>query len=179
MSNEWFSKWHEINQPDKVVEVDTFFGRKFHLGGIVFQGQTQQLYWQSVRKYLTDQVHAIFTRWDVDTKSYPGELRRSSLEGTANTLRRFVTRVINQATDTDQRLRGRGFPKNVQPYNSSAHHSHANVEIERLKKSHMELIPGSKALNIIARIEKFLTSWPGIIGAAIGIAALILGIFAL
>lgn len=68
MANEWFSKWHNLNIEGRVVDVEDFYGRRFHTGGVKFQGQIQELYWRSVGKYLADKIHETFRQCDEATK---------------------------------------------------------------------------------------------------------------
>ena len=54
--NEWLFRWHNINIAGKVVEVEDFRGGKFHVGGIVFQGQIQEMNWNAIERYLSRKV---------------------------------------------------------------------------------------------------------------------------
>ena len=138
-TNQWLFKWHNININGRVVDVEDFRGGNFHVGGIVFQGQIQQLYWQAISRYLSNKIHNTFKQWDEETRSYPTDLRQSSLDGTERCLRQFVAKIIEHATDTDRRLRGKGYPQNIEPFNSRGYHSHANSEIHSLEHDPFQL----------------------------------------
>ena len=139
-TNKWLFPWHNINIQNRVVDVEDFRGGKFAVGGFLFQGDLQQRYWQAIDRYLVAKVHEVFQKWDEETRSYTESKRRSSIEGTDKLLRGFVSAIIKKATDTDRRLRGRGFPDKVPVYNASGERSHANAEISRLADSHRSLI---------------------------------------
>jgi len=139
-TNKWLFPWHNINIQNRIVDVEDFLGGKFAVGGFLFQGDLQQRYWQAIDRYLVAKVHDVFQKWDEETRSYTESKRRSCIEGTDKLLRGFVSAIIKKATDTDRRLRGRGFPDKVPVYNSSGEHSHANAEISRLADSHRSLI---------------------------------------
>jgi len=62
------------------------------------------------------------------------------LENTAFLLKSYAARVIDHARDTDRRLRGRGFPEKVPPYDASALYIQAQAEIEDLKTAHGQLL---------------------------------------
>lgn len=141
MANEWFFPWHNLNIEGRTVDVEDFYGRRLHYGGIRFEGSPQIAYWRSVSKYLADKTHEVFRRWKEAAQEYPADLQETSLEGTALDLRSFVRRIVEHAVSTDQRLRGRGFPEKVQAYNATGVHSNANAEIERLRVAHSLLIP--------------------------------------
>jgi hypothetical protein len=140
-SNDWLFPWHNINIEGRVVEVEDFRGGRFHTGGIVFQGQIQTMFWQSIGRYLSAKIHNIFQNWDEKTRTYPTALRKSSLTGTEQLLRQFVSSIISLATDTDRALRGQGYPDRIDPFNSTGYHSDANAEIHRLVEAHMALLP--------------------------------------
>src|SRR5260221_8833786 len=125
-ANKWLFPWHNINIPNQIVEVEDFRGGKIAVGGIVFQGQIQQVYWQAISRYLIGKVHETFRKWDDETRSYSGNARRSALIGTDKLLVRFVAAIVDHAKDTDRRLRGKGFPDNVPMYNAEQEHSHAS-----------------------------------------------------
>ena len=81
-SNKWLFIWHNINIRNRTVDVDDFRGGRIHVGGVPFEGQLQQIYWQAIGRYLIATIHNIFRRWDEDTHSYPSNARRSSREVT-------------------------------------------------------------------------------------------------
>jgi hypothetical protein len=139
-TNKWLFPWHNINIQNGVVDVEDFRGGKFAVGGILFQGDLQQRYWQAIDRYLVGKVHETFQKWNEETGSYQASNRQSSIEGTVVLLRGFVSAIIERATKTDRRLRGRGFPDKVTVYNASGERSHANAEISRLADSHRSLI---------------------------------------
>jgi hypothetical protein len=180
--NKWLFPWHNINIENRVVEVEDFRGGKFHVGGIVFQGQIQELYWQAIGRYLSGKIIEIFRKWDEETRSYPVELRISSLERTGIYTGQFVAKIIKKSTDTDRRLRRRGHPDRVESYNSTGYHSHANAEIHRLVTAHTALLESTDAkpapaptspLTLRRRFEKIYAENRGLIWlAGLGITGL-------
>lgn len=92
--NEWLFRWHNLNIEGKVVDVDRFDGGRIILGGITFGDQQQSIYWQAIGRYLAAKVHAVFRKWDEETRDYSGVLRKSSLEGTCRLLNVFVAGII-------------------------------------------------------------------------------------
>jgi hypothetical protein len=117
-ANKWLFPWHQLNVPGKSFTVEDFRGGHISYGGIVFQGQSQQIFWQAIDRYLKGKVHDLFRWWDDETRNYPSEMRASSLGGTTNTLRGFVANVMRNAIDTDQALRGRGAPATDIPHDA-------------------------------------------------------------
>ena len=108
--NNWLFPWHNINITGTTVDVEDFFGGRFHTGGIRFEGQVQQLYWRSVEKYITDAVIEHFRDWHRSTEKYSNVSKHQSLARTTGLINAFASRVLKEANSTDRRLRGRGFP---------------------------------------------------------------------
>jgi hypothetical protein len=139
--NEWLFKWYCLNMEGRTVDVPSFDGGRITIGGVLFQGQAQSIYWQSIGRYLNGKVHETFQKWDQDTRSYPAALRSSSLDGTERLLGQFVASVAGRALETDRALRGRGSPATDTPIEGSGVHTGANVEIHRLALAHRALLP--------------------------------------
>lgn len=180
MDRDWFFQWHNINIPRFVVDVDSFDGGRIHTGGVVFEGQIQQIFWESVERYLRKKVHENYLAWQAETKRYPRKQQVSSLEGTAVLLREFAARIVEKGVDTDRRLRGKGYPKQVPEFNASRLHAAANAEIERLKTAHLELIGENKdKVGMAQRVDNFLSTRQGIISALVLLVAIVSAVVAL
>lgn len=181
-ANNWLFRWHNLNMEGRVVDVEDFRGGRFHVGGIVFQGQIQNMYWQAIRRYLDQKIREVFKRWDEETASYPYEMKLESLERTEHLLRFFATRVITQATNTDRALRGNGNPNSVPEYNSSGLRSGAFASILRLVEAHKRLLgprPESPVVSPVkswgVRFEEWYARNKGVTWL-IGIAIAIIGL---
>jgi hypothetical protein len=182
MANDWFFKWHNINIPDRVVDVEDFYGGRIHVGGIVFQGQIQQIYWSSVSKHLVDSVHKSFRQWETECAAYPRNLKLSALNALETALNGYIVRVMETAVRTDQALRGRGNPASAPAYNSSGTHSRANVEVVRLKAAHLALIPPAEVTakpplprRLLRAVEEHFTRWRGVY-TGVGILIAVVGL---
>lgn len=143
--NKWIANWHRINIDNQATDVDDFRGGRIRLGGVQFEGQPQQIYWDTFDRYLRIKIHDVFKQWNADTERYLPEDRLSSLEQSAGLLESFVGQLVAHATETDRRLRGRGFPKDVSPYNSTGSITKARAEIHRLKKSFSTQLQADKS----------------------------------
>lgn len=179
--NKWLFPWHNINIPNRVVEVEDFRGGKFSVGGVLFEGQIQELYWMAIGRYLVQEVHGTIDRWGEQTKSYPAQTRLSSLDGTAILLRQFAATIIKSSVDTDRRLRGKGFPKNVWPYDASREHSHANAEIVRLVEAHKSIIEArtAKSATPVQWVEAFGSKHQYTVAILALLATIVLGVLTL
>lgn len=177
-ANEWLFKWHNLNIPGHTVDVDRFDGGQIHLGGITFGHQQQQIFWQAIGLYLNRKIHEIFGRWDAETRTYPNNMRRASIDGVEQRLQQFVVRIVKHSTDTDRRLRGRGFPEKVPAFDSTAYQSRAKAEILRVAASHRALLDQSNATQLLSRkqrVENYLSNHKGIM-TAIALAVAVIGL---
>lgn len=180
MDHDWFFQWYNLNIRGHVVDVDSFDGKRIHTGGAVFGDTVQQNYWEAVERYLRQKTHETFVNWKIETEQYPAKGQASSLEGTVALLRKFAARIIEKGVETDRRLRGRGFPKQVPEFNASRFHTAANAEIERLKTAHLGLIAEpDKETGIAQRAEDFLSTRHGIISALVLLVAILSVVVAL
>jgi hypothetical protein len=183
-ANDWLFKWHGMTYEGGVTDVDDFRGGRIHYAGIKFGYQQQQIFWQAIDRYLTQKVHETFRRWNVETEAYPGQIRLTSLDGVERCLRRFTSKILGHAVDTDRRLRGEGYPESAPQYNSSGSSSRAEVEIARLSHAHRALLEEqernerapSVPLSRRQQLETFLSRNKGIL-ALIGIlVAVVFGV---
>jgi hypothetical protein len=179
--SEWLFQWHNISSERHIVDVPDFRGGRITIGGVRFEGSAPLVYWNALGRYVNGKVHETFQRWDRETLPYPAALRRSSLHGTEMVLRRFVAAVMERANSTDQALRGRGTPKTDKAMEGSAAHSHANVEILRLKHAHEALLPAAVPAKVEEEVEqsRWAKVWgavnlrPGFMGMNIDLKALL------
>ena len=171
-ANKWLFEWYKLGWEERaVVDVDSFDGERIHVGGVTFSGSTQLVFWQAIGRYLEIQVHQAFRRWDSETGDYGKKERLKSLVGTESLLYGFVARTIQKAVETDRRLRGKGYPNSVQPYNASQYQTAAIAEIVRLKKAHEGLLraeapvlaKASRVAWISNGIEQFYANHKGLI----------------
>jgi hypothetical protein len=174
--SEWLFQWYNIKSDRRIVDVPDYKGGRITVGGVRFEGTAPLIYWQALGRYLNGKVHEIFRRWDQETKPYPAELRRSSLDGTERLLRLFVAGIMERANRTDQALRGDGTPKTDKSMEGSAAHSHANAEIIRLTQAHQALLPalpvGPEATTWRSRLVGALNLRPGMFGMNIDLKKL-------
>jgi hypothetical protein len=80
-ANDWLFKWHGMTYEGGVTDVDDFRGGRIHYGGIKFEYQQQQIFWQAIDRYLLQKIHEIFKQWDAATGTYPSKIRLMSIDG--------------------------------------------------------------------------------------------------
>lgn len=160
-ANKWLFNWHNINIEGRATDVEDFYDGRIQVGGIVFEGQIQSIYWHSVEKYLSDLIDAKFHTWDAATAKYPLGVRNDSLAGVERRLSGFAAQIIRDAIDTDRRLRGRGFPENVDIFNATSYQTGARKQITRLADAHRNLNPPKPKLSMIDRVEEFFSKRKG------------------
>jgi hypothetical protein len=170
-ANDWLFKWYGMTYEGGVTDVDDFRGGRIHFGGIKYGGQQQQIFWQALDRYLISKVHEIFKRWDTETAEYSVTTRLLSIDGVERHLRQFVHRIIEHARDTDQRLRGRGYPRDVVPYDATKHMNSAQAEIGRIAQAHKKLLQAAlekerkykEPIQLWKQLENFYANNKGLI----------------
>jgi hypothetical protein len=139
-ANQWLFKWHGMTYQGGITDVEDFRGGRIHLGGVTFGHQPQQIFWQAIERYLLQKVHEIFKRWETETAQYSASIRLLSIDGVERHLNQFVHRIMLHAQDTDRRLRGRGYPQQVELYDPAKHMNPAHAEILRLGQAHKKVL---------------------------------------
>ncbi|TPL79862.1 hypothetical protein FJ950_26975 [Mesorhizobium sp. B2-3-14] len=108
MQNEWFFKWHFIGK-DGPVEIDTFDGRMMTYGGVTFWGTTQQIYWETIQRYLRKKVGLIFDEIEQELPKYPIQTKQLALKEVSGIIAQFAAAIRRAAIEKDRILRGNGF----------------------------------------------------------------------
>lgn len=169
-----------------VTDVDDFRGGRIHYAGIKFGDQQQQIFWQAIDRYLNQKIHHKYKEWERETRTYPIELKRSSLDRTGQILEGFVGRTADKALETDRALRGQGYPTRLPAYNSKSYQLRPQVEIRRLAAAHGALLekaavalPAPVKQSRRQRVENFLSNHRGIISVIAILVAIILGLLKL
>jgi hypothetical protein len=108
MQNEWFFKWHFIGK-DGPVEIDSFDGRMLKYGGVDFSGTTREIYWDTLKRYISNKVDDIFAELEMKLSSYPVEIANQTIDDTLSLLVSFNRRIADIAVEKDKILRGNGF----------------------------------------------------------------------
>jgi hypothetical protein len=184
--NGWLFKWHGMTYEGGVTDVEDFRGGRIRYGGIKYTHQPQQVFWQAFGRYLMQTVHDTFRKWESATREYPVEVRLNSINGVELALRRFVVTLTGAAMETDRRLRGEGFPRNVEPFDAAGYSSQAGATITQLATAHRAILEDIARRSVTAktsrreRVENWLTSHKGIlsaIGITIAVLTLLLRLF--
>jgi hypothetical protein len=142
--NEWLFKWHGLGYEGGKVDVDRFDGGRITLGGIKYGDQQQQIFWQTLLRYLTQKVDEIYKRWDADTREYPVDSRNLSLDATERSLNQFAAKIMVRATETDRALRGGGDPRSVMEYGPGRESGKISYQIGMLARAHRLLLAKSQ-----------------------------------
>jgi len=183
-ANQWLFKWHGLTYEGGKVDVDDFRGGRICYGNAKFDDQKQQIFWQALERYLFSKVHEIFKRWETETTQYSATIRYNSVDGIERHLRQFVHRIMQHAQDTDQRLRGRGYPRSVEAYDPTRHMNPAQAEIGRVGHAHKKLLEAAverekiqkKPFLISKHLENFYANNKGLISLVGLICAAILSV---
>jgi hypothetical protein len=107
MQNEWFFKWHQIGR-DQSVEIDSFDGKMIHYGGIAYWGTAREIYWDTLKRYISVKINDIFVEVENALSHYPIEMSLQIVEDIVGLLKSFNIRIASLAVEKDKILRGNG-----------------------------------------------------------------------
>lgn len=145
MQNEWFFAWHHIGG-ERGVEIDGFNGRKIAFSGIKFSGSAQDVYWDTIQRYLRQKIGALFDDLEGELRRYPSDTRRRTLNEARGLILRFAAKIKRAAIEKHRVLRGDGIkfppeqdlghwagsrPEDIEAKISSLLHIHCDLEIAK------------------------------------------------
>lgn len=101
-------------QPGSKTTITLHDGRMYSYAGLEFSGSVRDLFWQSfIDPFLEDAVQQVLDEVGKECQSNRLDCY-SPLDEAARLLESMVRTVYHAMADVDQRLRGKGYPKNVQ-----------------------------------------------------------------
>ena len=172
---------HASGAAERGKKRSRFPGGRIHLGGVVYEGQVQRIYWDALARYLRAKVHESFREWEATCEKC-GSARLPSLLATQNLILSFCDLLIKQAIDTDRRLRGRGYPDSVQPHDASSLTESVSEEIRALTDAHKGVLneasptpaPQSWSMRGIERLAVSTTKYRGTLWAIATVVGIML-----
>jgi len=102
------------------VNIDDCRGGRITVGGdIEFSGSVRDVYWAFIGPCVEDVIRKVLFESDALGRQYSHHVARIGLDETGVLLKEFVNRVFQRMVDVDRRLRGKGYPNRVEPYDTS------------------------------------------------------------
>lgn len=154
------------------LKIEGCRGEQIHYSGIEFSGSPRQVFWTFIRPCLEDVVGAVLAEAEEAGKKYTPEMARQGMDESAVLLKAFVAKVYTRMADIDRRLRGRGDPKSVEPYDPSTKIAEMDQHIEERAqaiKDHIE-VP-SWFRRFVATVERHRV----IVGTVVAVAIAVVG----
>jgi hypothetical protein len=105
--NEWFFKWHHIGG-QRVVEIDTFDGRRARYAGIKFTGSSRDVFWDAITRGARKEVIEQFSWVEERIRGYARAQAEAAIDECAGLLTAFAQSLRNAAVQKDRILRGDG-----------------------------------------------------------------------
>lgn len=156
----------------KELKVEGCRGEKIHYSGIEFSGSPREVFWTFMRPCLEDVVAAALAEAEEAGKKYTPEVAREGMDESAALLKALVVKVYTRMADIDRRLRGKGDPRSVKPYDPTGKITEMEQHIEeraRVIKDHIEVPTRVQAA--VGTLEKH----PVTVGLVIAIVSAVLG----
>lgn len=159
----------------KGVRLADFFGKEINYTGVEFEGSPREIFWNGfIQPFLKDIVSRNFA----ETKHFCQENGidwKLPLEETAFLLKKGINKLYYRMSVIDQRLRGKGHPDAVAPYNPQKEVAFSEAFVDERMSAEVELQPQKKN-----RLEKFYEEhkfWCWFIGIIVAIMGTLIRIF--
>lgn len=115
----------------KDLEIFDCRGKRIGAGiGCEFTGQLREIFWSFIRPCIDDTVQKCCDELEKAFDDYTPEQRAHTVEYLTASLQGFANRMYGRMIDLDRRMRGKGFPDSVQPYDPSREVAEAHAIIE-------------------------------------------------
>ncbi len=117
---------------EKDLEITDCRGKRIGVGlGFEFEGSLRKLFWQFIKPCIDDTVQSVCDVIELSLSDYSIELRVDSLDCVELELKKFAANIYNRMVKLDQRMRGKGYPDSVAPYDPSHEIDAANALIAK------------------------------------------------
>ena len=155
---------------DHGLDVTALDGSKVRYRGIEFSGTARLVFWD---RFSVPFLKDIISRGFAETREFceqHGIAAAPALDETAELLRDGVDRTFKRMVDIDRRLRGKGTPTSVEPYNPSTETAKALSFLDERLEDEKLLVPKQRSrFNKFYEEQKF---WIWAIGALIALAGI-------
>jgi len=160
-------------ETDHGLNVTSVDGSKVSYSGIAFSGTARQIFWERFSvPFFKDIISRVFYETRELCKSN-GIKTASPLDDAAAQLRMKVESSLKKMVDIDRRLRGKGYPDSVKPYNPSKERAQTLDFLKERIEAEKLLFPKKSRLNQFYEEQKF---WIWIIGLLVAISAIVVQI---
>jgi len=114
------TRWLMSRASNKELEIIDCRGKPISTGlGCVFEGQLREIFWSFIRPCLEDAIQSSCDTLEQVLPVYAPAERRGALQSVEAIMNGFVERTYLRMVDLDRRMRGKGDPASVAPYNPS------------------------------------------------------------
>jgi hypothetical protein len=105
---------------NKDLEIIDCRGKRISAGlGCVFEGQLRDIFWGFIKPCIEEAIQATCDEVEKVLPSYTRADRHATLQSTGAALQGFAERIYHRMVDLDRRMRGKGYPQSVPPYDPS------------------------------------------------------------
>lgn len=135
--------------------------------GCQFEGQLRDIFWRFIKPCIEDAIQSSCDAIEQVLPGYTRIDRVATFRSAEAALRGFAERIYHRMVDLDRRMRGRGYPETVEPYDPSRELRSANELI-----AHKMAILTKHYLR--PRVPAFLSShWTWLIGTILTVVGLL------
>ncbi len=176
IDREKITRWLMSRASNKDLSITDCHGQPIGTGlGCEFSGSVQLIFWSFIKPCIISAAQSACDTLDATLPSYSMPQRIDTLNFVEGRLKGFATRIYTRMIDLDRRMRGKGFPDRVPPYDPKREILEAEEIISQkiaiLRMHHIT----SEPTGIWAAGKSFwLKHWQWIISALLALIALLI-----
>lgn len=126
LEREKLTRFMMARASNRDLEITDCRGARISAGlGFVYEGQLRSLYWSFIRPCLEDTIQECCDAVEKALPTYNRRDRAKTLDALQGALNGFVGRIYRHIVDMDRRMRGKGDPTSVKPYDPASEITYA------------------------------------------------------
>lgn len=117
LDREKLTRWMMARASNKDLGILDCHGKAIGVGlGGEFDGSVRLVFWKFIKPCIDSTIHSTCDSLDDSLASYTITQRIATLDAAEGQLKGFAERVYRRMVDLDRRMRGKGYPEAVVPY---------------------------------------------------------------
>ncbi len=154
----------------KIFHCNDFYGNEINYQGVTFEGSPREVFWgRYIEPFLEDISYRAIDQ-TIQLCNEKGESLREPLLETAKLLKIMLRKTYNLMADVDQRLRGGGYPQNVEKRKVDVEIAEMDRFIDVRVQSEVAMCKTAWKINVFYKNQPFLFWFITIIVSIVSVA---------
>jgi hypothetical protein len=159
LDREKLTRWLMARASNRDLGIVDCHGKPIGVGlGCAFDGTVRTVFWSFIQPCLRNIVQEACDLLDQSLERYSVTQRAATLDATEASLKGFTQRIYIRMVDLDRRMRGRGYPESVAPYDPSREISAAHELVaHKLATLRRHYLPSQ--VGLLVRVGSFVQKY--------------------